>query len=815
MANLLRILKLSSVLIICVASFADGVKYVTEFNCNTSGGKFLISSSSWSAASSALASQRCSGPAISFTLITDNDIDMCFHAYRTHMEQLLGRTVTAYTAGGCYPSASACNDKSAVICKGSDSAAAPGNPACSETLSLTNGRVLYPSGTVYPASAYYLCNPGYGGSGSAKSQCQKDSMTWKPPTSPTCIAYTCQFKISNALIGPTGPVYNITCSAGYYLDGPSMVTCNGNNQHTTLPTCNKIPNCTLTVQHGSIYGIAPHYTVECDLGYQINGTKTVNCVSNISHVPFPTCAPNICSAPVLANGILTERAPAFKVVCFDGFLRIGQETVFCLSNTKTTPLPNCTAYSGTCDRSTLENGYTQPNDNSMVRRLSCKSGYRLYTSPHYTCVSSSISKRITTCKKIVCNSSSTTINNGFLQPPDGIANERATVICSAGYSLAGSLNATCGADGMWNTTAVCKGDPCHELTIPNSNVSGLKASTGEVFYVGCKEGFNLQGNPTIFCVSPSYWKSLPHCEPVRCKGTPIVQSGSVLVGHITPTFGTMAIIICNSTYELHGNRTITCSANGTWTNNGQTCKESTPTSDTTTTCKSSNSTVYVAIIGVLGVVLVVLLITVIYLVMRTRTTGLVTIMDNSGASRGVQCGAEAPSKANRSVASLRGDQYGTIGDSCSAETSNDGDQQGDTGTGPEVYSDIADVVVRTPAAKEAPKPVTKQPDPPMTDDTDVYSCVDDPKPRPTSEGQPKGDFDQYAYAAVDASRLDKQKAAPKPSHLVQDDDRVPFTEPRTPTADPYTSFPQSDDEQADEGMYAMVDIKKKKRKAAN
>ena len=243
--------------------------------------------------------------------------------------------------------------------------------------------------------------------------------------------------------------------------------------------------------------------------------------------------------------------------------------------------------------------------------------------------------------------------------------------------------------------------------------------------------------------------------------------------------------------------------------------ESTPTSDTTTTCKSSNSTVYVAIIGVLGAVLVVLLILVIYLVMRPRTTGLATIMDNSGASREVQRGAEASSKASKSVASLGGDQYVTIGDSCSAETSNDGDQQGDTGTGPEVYSDIADVVVRTPAAKEAPKPVTKQPDLPMTDETDVYSCVDDPKPRPTSEVQPKGDFDQYAYAAVDASKLDKQKAAPKPSHLVQDDDRVPFTEPRTPTTDPYTSFPQSDDEQADDDMYAMVDLKKKKKKLAN
>eukprot|EP00117_Sycon_ciliatum_P043949 scpid92522/ scgid0715/ len=302
---------------------------------------------------------------------------------------------------------------------------------------------------------------------------------------------------------------------------------------------------------------------------------------------------------------------------------------------------------------------------------------------------------------------------------------------------------------------------------------------------------------------------------VSCDPVPKVQSGSVVTGNITPTFGSIATVVCDTKYELQGDRTMMCNASGVWTNRGQFCKEASASSDATTTCKSSNSTVYIAIIGVLGALLVILVIVVIYLLMRTRNTGLVTIMDNSGASRGVQCGAEAPSKANRSVASLRGDQYGTIGDSCSAETSNDGDQQGDTGTGPEVYSDIADVVVRTPAAKEAPKPVTKQPDPPMTDDTDVYSCVDDPKPRPTSEGQPKGDFDQYAYAAVDASRLDKQKAAPKPSHLVQDDDRVPFTEPRTPTADPYTSFPQSDDEQADEGMYAMVDIKKKKRKAAN
>ncbi|XP_065193766.1 sushi, von Willebrand factor type A, EGF and pentraxin domain-containing protein 1-like [Sycon ciliatum] len=290
--------------------------------------------------------------------------------------------------------------------------------------------------------------------------------------------------------------------------------------------------------------------------------------------------------------------PMFQTACFDGFTRVGPAVVYCSNTTNTTQLPKCTSYSGTCAVSTLDNGYTKEGGDGLAgRELFCNPGYRLHTSANYTCVSQTTSKRIVSCKKLVCNSSTPVIDNGRIQPVEGVINEQATVLCNKGFSLAGSGIAICGASGTWKSNSTCKGDSCTAPNIPNSNISGLQAITGEVHYVGCEDGYNLEGNATIACSALDLWTTLPRCEPVVCDFLPTFNNGLVIVGHTEAKFGTFATIVCDPKYELQGNKTVMCDKNGSWASTGQTCKEimsSRADSNTTETAALSGTVGFLA-----------------------------------------------------------------------------------------------------------------------------------------------------------------------------------------------------------------------------
>eukprot|EP00117_Sycon_ciliatum_P006187 scpid46441/ scgid1418/ Sushi, von Willebrand factor type A, EGF and pentraxin domain-containing protein 1; CCP module-containing protein 22; Polydom; Selectin-like osteoblast-derived protein; Serologically defined breast cancer antigen NY-BR-38 len=645
----------------------QALKYSMYFNCNTSAGDYLISSQDWPRVTSmAAASNRCTSTGNSYPIVSTAGKELCVSTYLSHINSRLQTNVGAYSSTGCTPTTSQCLPSAIVICQSSrDDAKITGNQ-CPKNLSLSNGVVTYPSGNIFPSQALYDCNAGYLSTGASQVICNQKGVWIKDKG--ICQAYTCQFQITKGRRLGSGPVYNISCDQGFFVSGPNTVTCDGQNTHTTLPQCLEIK----------------------------------------------------CQAPALQNGRLIRTSPMFQTACFDGFTRGGPDVVHCSSDTSTTQLPNCTAYSGKCAASTLDNGYIKEGgDGLAVRELFCNAGYRLHTSANYTCVSTTISKRIVSCKKLVCNSSTVVIENGRLLPAEGVINEQARVLCNKGFSLAGSGIATCEVSGTWKSNSTCKGDSCAAPTIPNSNISGIQATTGEVHYVGCEDGYNLEGNATIACSAPDLWTPFPHCTQT--------------------TSSTVSNPYCQATTE----------------------------------------SVYIGIMGALGALLVILLVVVVCLTACSRNAGQATISGDSGTSLENLGRTKVEVNAPGSAKNLPADQdreYGTIGDSCSAEASHDDEHLGEAETNPQLYSNHS--AINT--TQITPKESLTAPEIPRfqaaSHDADVYTNVGSPAAKTSADFLVQhDDVNAYLYAAVKTT-----KPAPTDSDILDDIDAIQFPEPQKP-----------------------------------
>eukprot|EP00117_Sycon_ciliatum_P024074 scpid50144/ scgid4824/ Sushi, von Willebrand factor type A, EGF and pentraxin domain-containing protein 1; CCP module-containing protein 22; Polydom; Selectin-like osteoblast-derived protein; Serologically defined breast cancer antigen NY-BR-38 len=480
-----------------------------------------------------------------------------------------------------------------------------------------------------------------------------------------------------------------------------------------------LSNGVVTYPSGVIFPSQALY--DCNAGYRNTGASHADCnqVGNWSKANGK-CQALQCQAPPILNGQLMGAGPMFQPVCFDGFTRGGPDVVHCSSDTSTTQLPNCTAYSGKCAASTLDNGYIKEGgDGLAVRELFCNAGYRLHTSANYTCVSTTISKRIVSCKKLVCNSSTVVIENGRLLPAEGVINEQARVLCNKGFSLAGSGIATCEVSGTWKSNSTCKGDSCAAPTIPNSNISGIQATTGEVHYVGCEDGYNLEGNATIACSAPDLWTPFPHCTQT--------------------TSSTVSNPYCQATTE----------------------------------------SVYIGIMGALGALLVILLVVVVCLTACSRNAGQATISGDSGTSLENLGRTKVEVNAPGSAKNLPADQdreYGTIGDSCSAEASHDDEHLGEAETNPQLYSNHS--AINT--TQITPKESLTAPEIPRfqaaSHDADVYTNVGSPAAKTSADFLVQhDDVNAYLYAAVKTT-----KPAPTDSDILDDIDAIQFPEPQKP-----------------------------------
>jgi hypothetical protein len=110
--------------------------------------------------------------------------------------------------------------------------------------------------------------------------------------------------------------------------------------------------------------------------------------------------------------------------------------------------------------------------------------------------------------------------------------------------------------------------PCpRNLTLTNGNVM---YSENEAYF-NCQKGYNLIGNPKIYCLRTSQWeRALPFCKLIRCGAPSIQANGRAIISKTS--YGGLAKFFCDDGFLLIGSDEATCTLNGTWSAETPLCK---------------------------------------------------------------------------------------------------------------------------------------------------------------------------------------------------------------------------------------------------
>ncbi|XP_065189195.1 sushi, von Willebrand factor type A, EGF and pentraxin domain-containing protein 1-like isoform X2 [Sycon ciliatum] len=557
----------------------DAQSYVYHFNCNNPQGLFYISNPVWTSTAS------CSGANL---LLPDSEASStCVQNYIAHINSQLGTMSTVYTdlngAVSCYPRVDPCPSTGTVVmCRNTLPAAsnATTNPRCPEDLQISNGKVLYPSGNIFPSQSFDTCNQGYYISGFRLAECSTAG-TWGNRVA-TCTGYNCpQPTLANGLITGTAPLYTASCNSGYLLSGSINVTCLTANTNTPLPTC--IEQCPVLAISDATYDtttrvVGTTVTVSCASGFGVMGSATVTCMAGGSWSTLPTCV-EACPALNIAQAIYSSTTRTIgttvAVSCNPGYQLLGLSTVNCMAGRIWTQLPTCEDI--VCSTlPTITNGVAAPISTARygVATVQCMAGYTLSGSLTTTCLpNGSWALPIGTCNAITCPVP--TIPDGMATPVVASVPQQYTISCSSGFTLVGSNTVTCPTANAFTTFPICQANTCPALpVITNGYVSATVASftIGGTASVLCLPGYVVTGTATITCGSGGQWPSgtsLPTCTLRMCPALTPPISGSIVSSTRLP-YG-VTIFACNDGYQLTGNSATVCMANGAWSTTTPTC----------------------------------------------------------------------------------------------------------------------------------------------------------------------------------------------------------------------------------------------------
>ncbi|XP_064399559.1 uncharacterized protein LOC135346009 isoform X2 [Halichondria panicea] len=156
----------------------------------------------------------------------------------------------------------------------------------------------------------------------------------------------------------------------------------------------------------------------------------------------------------------------------------------------------------------------------------------------------------------------------------------ATYSCDTGFALVGNKTRTCTGDGSNSTGAFNGAAPtCEPITCPavpspsngSTNFSGSSANQigNYIFNVVatyiCDTGFSLVGNSSRTCtgsdnsITGSFDGQTPICEAITCPPLYNLTDGSVSYSNVP---GVIATYSCDTGFALVGNKTRTCTGDG-------------------------------------------------------------------------------------------------------------------------------------------------------------------------------------------------------------------------------------------------------------
>ncbi|XP_030277620.1 zona pellucida sperm-binding protein 3 receptor-like isoform X1 [Sparus aurata] len=395
-----------------------------------------------------------------------------------------------------------------------------------------------------------------------------------------------------------GDYIEITCNEGYRLVGNSRITCGAQGWMGRLPRCEvakcdeapQVTDATFTPYKDPYdYGDVVQYS--CRNGLTLNGSASIECSDDGTFKPAPPICTRVqCEDLDIPNldWISGSRPPhGYKAIltyrCRTGYRMVGQPTLTCDINSKWSPgLPRCEMV--TCNPPHLVvNGTFNPVKDVYKYgdrvQYSCNTNFRLSGSNSASCSDDGTFKPgPPTCTMIICNPPPPGANR-IISPVKEVYKYKDVVqyTCPKGFKLSGSNSASCSDDGTFKPAPpTCTMMTCNRpLPLEHGSFSPVKASYTykDVVQYSCQTGFKLSGTNSVSCSDdgtfkpepPTCTKFIPPPQPdIYCE-VPHVEHG-YLVHDDRPLYrpNDKVTFKCRSFYDMEGDSTLTCQADGQW-----------------------------------------------------------------------------------------------------------------------------------------------------------------------------------------------------------------------------------------------------------
>ncbi|XP_070582222.1 sushi, von Willebrand factor type A, EGF and pentraxin domain-containing protein 1-like isoform X2 [Ptychodera flava] len=306
----------------------------------------------------------------------------------------------------------------------------------------------------------------------------------------------------------------------------------------------------------------------------------------------------VCSTlPYPENGNLEIKLPASTEFglhaifnCTDGYVLVGAQEVSCMSTGNwSDPVPKCVRVEDSvgCDKSLMlafreyrfaEEDVVGIAEIQSTVEFTCHEGYHLIGSKsHVTCQADGTWSQVdNSCWRISCGSPNIP-DHAFTDGFDFSYGTIVTIDCEPGFKMLPDEFITfCQADGSWSDqrTHVCQAVSCPEIEImsPTLKMMGQYSTTynTEITFQ-CTMGYHLIGVSTLTCLADGTWTDpLPKCQKITCNEPETGYGVTLEVGSDSYSFGDVIKFACiDDTMLMIGSETRQCTVDGLWSG-GQT-----------------------------------------------------------------------------------------------------------------------------------------------------------------------------------------------------------------------------------------------------
>eukprot|EP00117_Sycon_ciliatum_P048173 scpid2370/ scgid5761/ Sushi, von Willebrand factor type A, EGF and pentraxin domain-containing protein 1; CCP module-containing protein 22; Polydom; Selectin-like osteoblast-derived protein; Serologically defined breast cancer antigen NY-BR-38 len=449
----------------------------------------------------------------------------------------------------------------------------------------------------------FPCEDGYVHTGSSSRRCRADATF--SGTGTDCLPIDCLEPATPAdgtasfTTTTLDSVARFACNPGFSLVGATSRTCQATGQWSgaeprCIPINCDVPNVpaygtrtTLAEDNFFIPGSVVSYT--CNPGFFVSGAAQLTCDATGSwSAPPPTCVAHTCPMPLpLDNGDtqMSSVLPGARVsyTCNVGYTLDGASSRRCVVNPQNTAAawtaqqPRCVPIP--CARpSNIENGAFAALADDNGYSYSCNTGYRLVGATVRFCLADgSLSGNSPMCRIVDCGTPPP-LSDGTVAATTTLYGSTTSYSCNTGYMLSGSQVRTCQADGFWSgATASCIIVECGN---PGAPAHGTR--NGDAFNFGssvafiCDPGYQLIGEQSILCQANGQWSSgIPSCSVLDCGDPGVPANGGR--AYSSSVVASTVEYYCNVGYQLIGSETRECMANtdstsAAWSDSMPTCR---------------------------------------------------------------------------------------------------------------------------------------------------------------------------------------------------------------------------------------------------